>query len=410
MKSIILSIFFASICLQLSAQEKKFIFIQSDNRQPFYVSLNGKIYSSSGSGYIILSKLSDGDYSFNIGFAKDASPEQPFSLSLKKDMGLTLKNFGEKGWGLFDHQSLAVTMAGTPLAKDNLAAAPKKEDEEPIYFSQKSTAAEATPIDTSVREVAASAIENPMKDTSVEALKVTEPDVSTIDNSDTTPAVVVDTITTGATSLTEVPKEATEAAEKDATPRAVKRKARKASVNKVSQQNNQDGVSLTFVDKDNQSDTIKVIIPSEMRETTNETEDATTKPVIDKVTSSEVADGISSDTTKISPAKVVVKEHTKTVCKSLATDDDYTRLRRKMAQKTTDDEMRTEANKFFRNKCMSTSQVKAMSTLFLSDESRLMFFSQAYPHVSDPEVYSSLEGEFIDRAFIEKFRLAINNN
>ncbi|HEY8387764.1 MAG TPA: hypothetical protein VIK74_04130, partial [Parasegetibacter sp.] len=42
-------------------------------------------------------------------------PEQMFSVEIKrKDQGFLLKNFGEKGWGLFDLQTMAVSMAFSP--------------------------------------------------------------------------------------------------------------------------------------------------------------------------------------------------------------------------------------------------------------------------------------------------------
>src|ERR1700712_609161 len=110
-----LSIFFLSFCLNhLSAQEKHFVFIQADNKQPFYVSVNGKLYSSTASGYVIIPKLADGNYNFTVGFAQNAFPEQSFTTVIQnKDLGFDLKNFGDKGWGLFNLQSLDITMATT---------------------------------------------------------------------------------------------------------------------------------------------------------------------------------------------------------------------------------------------------------------------------------------------------------
>ncbi|MDQ6815649.1 MAG: hypothetical protein M3040_18110, partial [Bacteroidota bacterium] len=105
----------------LSAQEKHFIFIQSDAKQPFYISLNSKLYSSTASGYLIIPKLTDGNYSLTVGFAQNAYPEQTFNLAVQnKDLGFDLKNFNEKGWGLFNLQTLDITMAST--ANSNVVA------------------------------------------------------------------------------------------------------------------------------------------------------------------------------------------------------------------------------------------------------------------------------------------------
>ena len=68
-------------------------------------------------GYLILPKLTDGDYQLNVGFPKKEFPEEEFSnLSIdKKNEGFLLKNFGEKGWGLFNMQSYSVVMGGNSL-------------------------------------------------------------------------------------------------------------------------------------------------------------------------------------------------------------------------------------------------------------------------------------------------------
>src|SRR3954453_1744866 len=108
-----ITIFLLFFCLNfLSAQEKHFVFIQSESKQPFYVSLNGKLYSSSATGYVIIPKLADGNYTFTVGFAQNAFPEQTFTAAIEnKDLGFELKNMGDKGWALFNLQSLDMSMA-----------------------------------------------------------------------------------------------------------------------------------------------------------------------------------------------------------------------------------------------------------------------------------------------------------
>ena len=67
----------------VSAQEKHFIYIQSDNNQLFFVQLNGKLYSSSTSGYLIIPKLVAGQYNVTVGFAQNAFPEQNFQYTIE---------------------------------------------------------------------------------------------------------------------------------------------------------------------------------------------------------------------------------------------------------------------------------------------------------------------------------------
>ena len=119
------------LCLILSmasavgfSQKIYFVYLQSESEQPFFVKVNEKLHSSTGSGYVILPRLKDSTYSISIGFPENKWPEQVFSISInKKDRGYLLKNFGEKGWGLFDLQNLSVQMsAGGKAAIENKPA------------------------------------------------------------------------------------------------------------------------------------------------------------------------------------------------------------------------------------------------------------------------------------------------
>ena len=111
-------LFFSLASLTGFSQKVYFVYLQSENEQAFYVRMNGVNQSSSASGYCILSKLRDSTYNFTIGFPQNKWPEQGFSVTVnKKDHGYLLKNFGEKGWGLFDLQTLTVQMAASGSAK-----------------------------------------------------------------------------------------------------------------------------------------------------------------------------------------------------------------------------------------------------------------------------------------------------
>ena len=93
------------------AQEKHFVYIQSENKQAFYVKLNDKTYNSTTSGYLILSQLISGKYYLITGFSSHDIPEQNFVLDITKDAGFALKQFGDKGWGLFDIINFTTVMA-----------------------------------------------------------------------------------------------------------------------------------------------------------------------------------------------------------------------------------------------------------------------------------------------------------
>src|SRR4051812_10271399 len=99
---------------QLYAQQNHFIYIQADDKQTFSVRVNDKTYNSSDIGYVIIPKLPDGNYKLNISFPNNKYPDQQFNCVINKaDAGYALKNYKDKGWGLFNFESLEVTMAGS---------------------------------------------------------------------------------------------------------------------------------------------------------------------------------------------------------------------------------------------------------------------------------------------------------
>jgi len=120
---------FVCLSLSLNAQQNHFIYIQADNKQPFYVKQDKKILSSSASGYLIIPKLQTGAYNLVIGFPMNEWPEQNLVCTIGQvDVGYLLKNFGEKGWGLFNFQTMDLVMANNSIKTDTLAVKEKKED------------------------------------------------------------------------------------------------------------------------------------------------------------------------------------------------------------------------------------------------------------------------------------------
>lgn len=114
MKRIILLLVLGGLGFTGFSQKVYFIYLQSEPVQPFYVKLNGKLHSSSAGGYLILSRLVDSTYSFAFGFNQPGVPEQTFTVKMaQKDHGFLVKNFGEKGWGIFDLQSLTIQYSAT---------------------------------------------------------------------------------------------------------------------------------------------------------------------------------------------------------------------------------------------------------------------------------------------------------
>lgn len=96
------------------AQQNHFMYIQSDSKEPFYVILNKKNFSSSNSGYLIISQIASGQYTFTVGFPQNKYPEQTFTCTIdNKDVGYGLKNLGDKGWALVNLQTMEMILAGS---------------------------------------------------------------------------------------------------------------------------------------------------------------------------------------------------------------------------------------------------------------------------------------------------------
>jgi len=102
-----------------------------------------------------------------------------------------------------------------------------------------------------------------------------------------------------------------------------------------------------------------------------------------------------------------MNEKTKVVknnCKEIASEDDFYKLRKRMASETKDDNMVTEALKYFRTKCFTSVQLKNLSSMFLNDPGKYKFFEAAYNYVSDIEYFNILQSELKDEYYINRFK------
>lgn len=105
------------VCLLLlvlkgSAQGNRFLYLESEKSQLFYVRLHNQVFSAQSPGYLILPKLSDSTYTLLIGFPKNEYPEQRFEIPIQgRDAGYLLKYLSDKGWVLFNIQTLELIPA-----------------------------------------------------------------------------------------------------------------------------------------------------------------------------------------------------------------------------------------------------------------------------------------------------------
>lgn len=93
-------------CTTALAQQSLFVYLQSENWQPFYVQIGDKVYSSSSIGHLVISNLPDQTCSFEVGFPQHTIQPQRFSIPLQnRDHGYQLIKNGSKGYALQDWQT-----------------------------------------------------------------------------------------------------------------------------------------------------------------------------------------------------------------------------------------------------------------------------------------------------------------
>lgn len=99
----------------LSNAQNNFLYIQSENNQPYHIQLKGNIHSSNAKGYLLIPNLPNGDYSMVLGFPSGAYREYNFKFSINnKPKGYALKITQEGEWMLMDMVSLALVRGEAP--------------------------------------------------------------------------------------------------------------------------------------------------------------------------------------------------------------------------------------------------------------------------------------------------------
>jgi hypothetical protein len=407
-----LLVFFASI---LFAQQNHFIYLQTDNQQPFYVKLDRKILSSSTTGYLIIPKLKDGDYTLVIGFPKDQWPEQTVKLTINKNTGFQLKNFGEKGWGLFNLQSFEIIMAESAPSKSSSDSLEKKTDVFIDMLSDVVSDPSIKYIDSTKNDSLSLAIDlnefNTAQTTDTTSIIAYTHIEKQLENADKFGLERVYTDQSGDqkdTIRVFIPSGFTDSTS-DSTKNNVAMDSSKNIISDSSNNNltTNDSLYIPHPDSLVVTHTDSTIVNPVMNDTLTITKDKLTD-------SSKVSDSSRiSDTTAI---KVPPQTDTTTIktsglpntdCKAFASDEDFLKLRKKMAGENNDEDMINVARKYFKSKCFTTEYIKHLGALFLKDQGRYTFFDAAYPFVTDAQNFPTLEKELTDEYYLNRFRAMI---
>lgn len=383
------------------SQRVYFVYLQTEQAQPFFVKMNDKVYSSAASGYLILSKLYDSTYGFTIGFPQNKWPEQQFSVKIgAKDHGYLVKNFGDKGWGLFDLQTMAVQMASADVkTNDNSARENISPFTEILAKATGDSTLKQKPVETKTEEKKIAIIDQPSvtkKDTTITKLPVTNE--------------------------SETKTESTQPTAKNEEQKTLPAEPYKRStVIRKSESSTTTGFTVTYIDDyGTGKDTIQISIPEPVQP--DKKADVGKKDdvkfldiVIDSTqvpvnTAATKVQGEESSEKKFVPADTTTnKQIFSNNCVATADDKDFFELRKNMASSNGNDEMVNAAKKYFKTKCFTTAQLKNLSTLFLDDAGKYSFFDAAYNYVSDVENFASLQSELKDPYYINRFKAMLRN-
>ena len=457
MKKIFHLFVFLLFCLtSIQAQKVYFIYLQTDNQQPFYARMGEKIYNSTSSGYLILSNLKDSSYAMKIGIQGNAEPDQSFAITVnRKDQGFLIKNFGDKGWGLFNLTTTAVIMpAATPTSAGQTVKTQRREDnaftnllakaaddstmkEKPIIEKPAEPKVEPSLVTAEKKDELKTEVKENIPDKQEEVKKEITPvekkEEPTIDNAviqkqtadsikaaqlradslqaainatmqkhiaDSTAAKLrADSLLAAKNRESELVKQEElrrqDSLDKVKTESATNIEYKRSTVKLRSESSTTMGIGLVFHDthSDNVVDTIRILIPPDHKKPAQTEAKQEEKKFLD-ITSADSAKKDNSNPVAVRSNK----------CKAIADEDDFFKLRKKMVGENRDNNMVAEASKIFKTKCFSTTQIRNLSTLFLTDEFKYKFFDAAYQYVSDAENFASLQAELKDEYFINRFK------
>lgn len=480
-KRLIAVIFICSSALVAHAQQDHFVYLQTENGQPFYVKFNNKVISSSSAGYIILPKLTDGYYKLNLGFPKNEFPEESFQIAVNNENeGYLVKNFGEKGWGLFNIESFDVVMGGTgnktetvsgklqddPFSKmlatvvKDSSILQKNEPVAEVHDSVKidsavSVSAAFTPTVTSDTTASKgdttaskSLEENPVsllpatkllskKDKDGMQMIYVDPGPNGNDtvrifmpaknqvSKQRDAMAIQDTMTAKDTTKLEntiinndvvheenpapPPTKATSASVAPSSEGATQANdsstmSSPVFIQDISSKKNEDSTHQKIKELIQPSAVETNIAKEESKIDSSGTQYSSIKP--DSVHETTRQDNSTQDQMVVLP-KVVKSSRVNSDCKAFADNEDFLKLRKKMASENSDNNMIKVARKIFNSKCFSTEQIKNLSFLFLTNEGKYKFFDEAYQFASDSDQYYTLQSQLTDSYYLNRFKAMI---
>ncbi len=413
---------FSAVAQSTFGQLNHFIYLQTDNQQPFYIKYNNRIYSSSATGYLILSKLKNGPVEFAVGFPKSDQPEQQFkSVVDKADKGYLIKNFAEKGWGLFDLQTSMVFYALQPSTLNNGSSHVVTQSVANDPFANMLSKVTQ---DSTVKTVAVKKEEKIAPEPSKPVVTEKQDSIVREQKQSVSNDTVSKVSAPEMTEQTEVKESEWIKPEKSGVVQLRKFESKEGSdfVFEVAEGSGLKDTVRLFIERDTtvvqpviiqpqievKADTVAVTKEEKVTSEVSEPQKTEVKKE-EHVVKQETQPEIKQDIPKAEEQTQTSASLPNTNCKATANNEDFVKLRRKMANASSDESMINEAKKIFKTKCFSTAQLRNLAVLFLNDEGKYRFYDAAMLYVTDFSNFKSLSDTIQDEYYKKRFFALLPN-
>ena len=358
------SILFLFLCLFgyvpfLLAQH--YIFIEAEGQQPFYLKKSGETYSSTATGFIILSKLNAKEIEFIIGFPNNLFPEVAFKVNtLVKDRGFYLKQIEGKGWVLLDRSNSELISGGMVQAKTIISTSSSSSG-----FAE--LLAEATGDKTLVDR------------SSLISVSAAKPVAANVKSKPTS------SVAKGQTN-----------------PKQVNKPAGLGIIRSYIQSDDNSALRIAYFEKGAKEnwDTIYVEIEKRLDKTASQ-------PLMKMDLNSNPEMSLQNQDKEIVNPVAVSNLNTNLAAdcvNPIALPKDIRELQRRISRSSSFEEQIAIAVKSISEKCYTTKQIKELGGSFLDEQNRLTFYTRARKWVVDPALYSELEKSFLQESSVKAFR------
>jgi hypothetical protein len=370
-----------------SSKAQHYFFIEADNQQAFYIKKSDSIYSSSANGFLIIPRNIEKTFSITVGFPMNKYPELHFKLEdMDRDKGFQLKNFLEKGWGLFDRASLLVIMQSAAEIKVVESNENKPQLEGGDFANMLSEATN----DKTLLVKGKTALKTAPKNTDP---KLLPKPVKPVTKPEAKPNQPVQVKTTA---VTQVKTEIKPNQSVQSTPN---------TITKVKVDSSEKGMlNIKYIDKsaDGKADVVDLKIEvssSQVAKSYADTDDLSNKQKQIELKNLQNK----ADSSKLNTQSSGLQAPS--ICAfPKASEKDIKNIQRKLLGYSEGEEQLYFAVKGYKSKCFTTTQTMEISWFLLNEDMRLAFFKRIVNLIADQENIKLLESGFVKEDNIKSYR------